>query len=145
MSVAEKLTTVAENVSRVFNAGHLLGKNDGIAEGYDNGYVDGSEPFDKLISGEPLALFNDRVTTVGEKCFLANPNIQSADLPNVTVVKKGAFIRCANLTTVNIPQLVSIEYDTEEYFGPFARSGLVQVNFPNLESCVMPHLIPVPR
>jgi hypothetical protein len=41
MSIAEKLTTIAENVPKVYEAGHAKGIDEGEAVGYENGYNDG--------------------------------------------------------------------------------------------------------
>lgn len=46
MSIADKLTTVAENVSKVFYSGYNCGERDGLNQGHNNGFKDG------LIQGE---------------------------------------------------------------------------------------------
>ena len=41
MSIAEKLTTIAENEQKVFEAGYNEGKQEGYGEGQLDGYNDG--------------------------------------------------------------------------------------------------------
>lgn len=43
MSVSEKLTTIAENVDRVFTAGRYLGTGEGVEIGYQDGYRRGKD------------------------------------------------------------------------------------------------------
>ena len=46
MSIADKLTTVAENVSKVYNAGYEKGKAEGggdVTDRYDEGFADGKK------------------------------------------------------------------------------------------------------
>ena len=43
MSIADKLTTVAGNVEKVYWSGYTVGDHDGNVNGYTDGYIDGEE------------------------------------------------------------------------------------------------------
>lgn len=64
----------------------------------------GTEIEDGLISGTLSGAYrNDRVTEVGHYRFGYCANLTSIDLPNVRKMETGAIRYCENLTSVNLP------------------------------------------
>ena len=58
MNIAEKLTTIAENVPRVYWSGHSVGHYTGSQEGYDSGLSDKENEINEHLA-EPIATIND--------------------------------------------------------------------------------------
>lgn len=92
MATADKLTTVAENVPKVYNAGYYIGmlKANSIIEKTITEYSD------------------DKTNSVGQYVFYSCPKLTTINLPAVKRVENYAFYGCSKLTTINLPVATSV-------------------------------------
>ncbi len=120
-NIAEKLTTIAENQQRVYDAGFTAGQAQG-GGGSDYSNEDG------LVTRTITEYSNDRITTVGAYAFRGLSSLQKVYFPNVKKIGGSAFDGCENLTEVRIPCL-------EEIIGAYAFcncKSLVSIDLPML-------------
>jgi hypothetical protein len=83
---------------------------------------------DGLVARSITSYTNDRVTTVGQRCFQSNSVIEEVHLANVTQVGENAFYGCTNLRVIDMPNLL------EAGNGAFANNlGLINVLLPNMQ------------
>lgn len=92
MSIAEKLTAIAENTPKVFNAGYKKGKAEG-----NNTYTD-----DYIISlvNRQMTEFSipEGCTIIGHSAFRACTKLTSLHIPDtITIIKNDAFALCYEL------------------------------------------------
>lgn len=92
MSTAEKLTTLAENIPKVFNTGYRAGMNDFIANKDIGDY------------------YNDSITYLNMYAFAGRTSISSIALPNVIGSNVAVFSYCSNLVRVSLPKYNDIAY-----------------------------------
>ena len=94
MSIAEKLTTIAENQQRVYDAGYSAGQGAGGDTSIE----------DSIIDRSITEYRNDRLTYIGSSAFMGANKLVSVDLPNVETTAGYAFQNCTALTSVNLPK-----------------------------------------
>ena len=101
MSVAEKIAIVEENVPKVYQAGY----NKAVVD------VSSGSKLAALISRTVTEIneadFGD-VTKIGENAFNACKKLTSVIIPQrITVIERNAFYHCDTLASVNIPDRVT--------------------------------------
>lgn len=98
MSIAEKLTTIAENQQRVYDAGYSAGQGAGGDTSVE----------DSIITREITTYRNERVTKTGQSVFQAATQLVSVDLPEVITTGGYVFNGCTALTEVKMPKATMI-------------------------------------
>ena len=90
MSIAEKLTTIADNQQAVFDAGKKSEQawTDAIITRANVGHY-----------------YNDRVPNLGAHCFNYCTSMLSANFPNVTKTGVSSLSSCSSMTEVHLPNL----------------------------------------
>lgn len=106
MSVAEKLTTIAENQEKVYNAGR-----------------------NTMISRSLKTIDDSDLTAVGNYGF-AGMGIKSVNLPNVNTVGKYGFRGCTFLTEIDLPNLTKLGGKGDYAFGYCEK--VTRYNLPKL-------------
>ena len=93
MTIAEKLTTVAENQQNVYDAGKQAEQawTDAIIRRHEVGHY-----------------YNDRVPNLGAHCFNYCTSLLSANFPNVTKTSVSCFSNCSAMTEVHLPKLYDV-------------------------------------
>lgn len=115
MSVAEKLTTIAENQQRVYDAGYAKGQAEGGGGSYDEGYEDGKQ--DGINSVRETIVITQDCTNVLQ-CYNLLVASNSPDDKLVAFINK-AWTGLPNSSTKQ-NQLLYMFYVSEE----FASSAL---------------------
>jgi hypothetical protein len=95
MSIADKLTAIAENVQKVYDAGKAAG-----------GGTD--ERFKALVEGTLEELDDDTITRARSFGFAHSALLKTATLNNLTTAASSFFAGCTSLETVNLPNLKSV-------------------------------------
>lgn len=113
MSIAEKLTTVAENQQRVFDAGKKVEQavTDAILTNANVGHY-----------------YNDRITVVRSHVFNYCTSLLSLNLPNVTKTNTNCFSNCSKMTEAHLPRL-------DEMNGQALFAGCSVLGFVDLGGC----------
>ena len=110
MSTADKLTQIAENVQRVYDAGYEKGKSEGGGGG--NGTLvcalieANQENAFRAIQEAEVSFPN--AETVDYAGFMECFELRKVDLPIATTIDKQAFQGCRELTDVNMPEVLTI-------------------------------------
>lgn len=112
MSIADKLTTIAENVSKVYEAGQAAGGGTGgnYDEGYTDGLAEGSALFKALAEGTLEEINDDTITSARTYALAHNTSLKTATLNNLTTAGVSFFVSCTALETVNLPNLKKVPY-----------------------------------
>lgn len=115
MSIAEKLTTIAENVPLVYQAGYDKGKSEG-GGGTANPYA--------FIDGSLTSIGSPATSILAYACY-GMAKIETVDLPNAATSGGYSFRGCTGLKRFNAPNLKTI--GSYMFYG---CSALTEVNFP---------------
>lgn len=102
MSMADKLTAIAENVQKVYDAGYEKGKAAG------SGGTD--ERFKELAEGTIEEINDDTITTARAYAFAYNKALKTATFNNLESIGTTAFGYCTALETVILPKLKDTGY-----------------------------------
>lgn len=135
-TIAEKLTMIAENEQKVFDAGYAKGKAEGGDSGsYEQGYADGKAEQEAytatLIDRSVTELCVPKtITEVGAYAFYYCASLTNIKIPShITMLRQYAFAYCTNLNTVEFEEGVTT-LEVSVFF-----------TCPNLEEVVLPDSI----
>ncbi len=70
---------------------------------------------DSIVTRTITEYSNDRVTKVGYYAFYGCKQLTTVDLPNVTSIESGSLATCSKLTTVDLPNITSIAMYSFDY------------------------------
>ena len=99
MSVAEKLTTIAQNQQLVYDAGYEAGMYDG---GIEVGLL-GS-----ILDSSITTLYYDKITKTGTYSLSYRSDLVSAELPNLVSLGNWTFAYCTKLQWVKLQSATQI-------------------------------------
>ncbi len=116
MTFAEKVSLIAQNIPKVYEAGKKSVANNGVTELVNKSIVEfeddtitelGDYVFYKC---ENLTRVNaPKVTTIGTSTMHYCINLNSINFPKVETVGGGAFRNCESLTSVELPKATTIK------------------------------------
>lgn len=92
MSVAEKLTAIAENQQKV----------------YDAGYAQGCNIVRSVLDRSITAFQDDSIESLGAYAFCKCSALESVALPQLSSADTCAFIECTSLTEIELPALKNV-------------------------------------
>ena len=102
MSIADKLTAIAENEQKVYDAGYDAGKAAG------SGGTD--ERFKALAEGTLEEINDDTITSARNYAFAHSTSLKTATFNNLTTAGVSFFSSCTALETVSLPNLKKVPY-----------------------------------
>ena len=120
MSTADKLTQIAENVQRVYDAGYEKGKSEG------GGGTDSS--INAFLEGTLEEVDCDGYAQVYPYAFYENPGLKRVRLANAGSVGNYNFYNCDALETIDLPNATGT---IGTYFG-YSCAKLTAVNLPKV-------------
>lgn len=100
MSIADKLTLIAENQQKVYEAGKAAGGGTGGTD----------ERFKALVEGTLEEINDDTITKVRTYAFSRVTSLRAAKLNNLTEPAVSFFSDCTALETVFLPKLRNLGY-----------------------------------
>lgn len=116
MSIADKLTTIAENEQRVYDAGYAKGAEENSGGGADLAR--------SIVDRSIVEYSDEEITTIGKSAFRNCDKLKSINLPNVARVEEYGFYYCTALEAVDLPNVKSI--------GNYALSNCFRATYFNL-------------
>lgn len=138
MTIADKLTQIAENTPKVYEAG----KQEGKSEGYSEAEAITAALIDRSI--EEIVI-PEGVTKIGGYCLLQCYSLKKLTIPNTVTHIGGYALGINNLTSLDIPDSV-IELGNSSIYNcsklesiTFGKSlsAIVTNNFNDLPKCVI--------
>ena len=127
MSIAEKLTTIAENMHRVYAAGQAAG---GGASQEEIEQLKAFRGLNDYYEGRTTVFYNPYITTIGPRRFYSEKveGLTEVDIPNVTKIEYQGFYNCVSVTNINMPNVKILGNGAIQ-----ACTGLTSLSLPNLE------------
>lgn len=108
MALTDKLTAIGDAIREKTGSTAKLTLDQMVdeIEGISGGGVNEAEI--GLLEGGLESYTNDRVTTVGKYSFY-NSTVKHVSFPNATAIGNSAFQKCANLLTIDVPNVNNLQ------------------------------------
>jgi len=85
-----------------------------------------AQTFAEIMEGTISEFVDDAVGKIYDYAFYGASSLKYVELPNVLEIEKNAFIDCANLSRVHIPNANVVSQSA------FCRTGIQEADFPNV-------------